>query len=260
MDHIKQVELKKDAYYFPHYSNARNDRKIQHIRRVFGSQGYGIYFMLLEILREQTNFKYPLNGLDDLAFDLREPKEIILSIINDFDLFTVDKTNNFFSPKLIFYLQPYLEKSERARKAAEIRWSNANAYANALPPQSKSSAKGDASKGEESKLKKTKVEISIDFYQNQIESLNGEKYSKEYQMIYDYISGKNDLERPLNEVFQFPDQLTYKQFEKLFDKSKKKEFSFKETLMTITNKKDYWDKKTSLYLTLNGWINRSKDK
>lgn len=104
------------------------------------------------------------------------------------------------------------------------------------------------------------ISISLDFYQNQIASLNGEKYSKEYQMVFDYISGKNDLERPLDEILQFPDQLTYKQFEKLFEKSKKKEFSFKETLMTITNKKDYWDKKTSLYLTLNGWVNRSKDK
>lgn len=101
---------------------------------------------------------------------------------------------------------------------------------------------------------------NINFYRNQMESLNGEKYVKEYNMIFDYITGKNDLERQLNEILSFPEQLTYKQFEKLFDKSKKKQFSFKETLMTITNKKDYWHKKTSLYLTLNGWINRSKDK
>lgn len=101
---------------------------------------------------------------------------------------------------------------------------------------------------------------NINFYRNQIERLNGEKYVKEYKMIFDYISGKNDLERQLNEILSFPEQLTYNQFEKLFDKSKQKDFSFKETLMTITNKKDYWHKKTSLYLTLNGWINRSKNK
>ena len=56
--------MKKDAYYFPHFSNARNDSKLMRIRRIFGIEGYGIYFMLLEILRDQQNFKYPLESID----------------------------------------------------------------------------------------------------------------------------------------------------------------------------------------------------
>lgn len=165
--------MKKDAYYFPHYSNARNDAKLLKLRRVLGVEGYGIYFMLLEILREQTDFKLPLKIVEELEYDLRVSKEKILSVITNFELFDVD-SEFFFSPKLVFYLQPYIESSERARVAANKRWQkvkllsefsisdyvdvtkldNANADANALHLECKSECK--ESKGEESKVKKSK--------------------------------------------------------------------------------------------------------
>ena len=46
----------KDAYYFPHDCNARNDPKILALRSVFGAEGYGVYWMLIEILREQPDY------------------------------------------------------------------------------------------------------------------------------------------------------------------------------------------------------------
>jgi hypothetical protein len=144
--------MKKDAYYFSHFSNARNDSKIIKLRRIFGIEGYGIYFMLLEVLREQTDFKLPLASVEDLSYEWHTSKEKVLSVVNDFELFEIID-NKFFSPKLIFYLQPYLEKSERAREAALIRWNNAKADANALQMQNKC----NASKVKESKVKETKV-------------------------------------------------------------------------------------------------------
>ena len=54
----------KDAYYFPHFCNARHDRKIKRVTKELGVEGYGIYFMVLEVLREQTDFKYPLSEID----------------------------------------------------------------------------------------------------------------------------------------------------------------------------------------------------
>jgi hypothetical protein len=113
--------MKKDAYYFPHYSNARNDAKLIKLRRVLGIEGYGLYFMLLEVLREQTDFQFPLNGIEDLSYEWHISKEKIISVIKDFDLFTINEWN-FFSEKLILYLQPYVEKSERATLANKIRW------------------------------------------------------------------------------------------------------------------------------------------
>ena len=146
--------MKKDAYYFPHYSNARNDSKVLKIRRVLGLEGYAIYFMLLEVLRDQKDFKYPIDGIDDLAYEWHTSKEKIGSVIHGFDLFTI-QDNLFFSINFIQYMQPYIEKSERARLAAKKRWDNANAYANALPEHSSSNAK----RGEENKVKESKEDI-----------------------------------------------------------------------------------------------------
>lgn len=46
----------KDAYFFSHDCNARNDPKILALRSVYGAEGYGVYFMLVEILREQPEY------------------------------------------------------------------------------------------------------------------------------------------------------------------------------------------------------------
>lgn len=116
--------------YFPHDSNARSDRKIIKLRRIHGWAGYGIYFALIEILREQPDFKYPLSQISELEYELRESKEIITSIITNFDLFHIDEQKNFFSISLVTRLQPFLEKSKRAIEANRIRWDNAKLLLN----------------------------------------------------------------------------------------------------------------------------------
>lgn len=149
--------MKKDAYYFPHFSNARNDAKLLKLRRILGIEGYGIYFMLLEVLRDQTDFKLPLASIDDLEFEFRISKEKILAVVTNFQLFEIID-DKFFSPKMMLYLQPYLEKTERARLAANKRWysirndanADANAYTNAY-----------ASKGKESKVNKVNKESKV---------------------------------------------------------------------------------------------------
>ena len=32
--------MNKDAFYFPHFSNARNDRKLRRVRKELGIEGY----------------------------------------------------------------------------------------------------------------------------------------------------------------------------------------------------------------------------
>ena len=144
--------MEKSLSYFPHFSNARSDSKILRLRRLLSFEGYAIYFMLLEVLREQTDFKYPLDMIDELCFDFRTEREKVMAVINNFDLFDIDDAGKFFSPKQIFYLMPYIEKSERAKAAAEIRWGkvkalkSANVDANAMQMHSKCNTNADASK------------------------------------------------------------------------------------------------------------------
>ena len=167
--------MKKDAFYFPHFSNARHDRKLKRVQKDLGIEGYGIYFMLLEVLREQMNFKYPLSDVDLLADEFNCSEVKIKTIISKYDLFNIDESSNFFSIKQVQYLQPYIDASARASDAARIRWgkakeqlgvSDANAYANALPMHCDSNAdamQGEESKGEESKPNKNKEQTILNF-------------------------------------------------------------------------------------------------
>jgi DnaD/phage-associated family protein len=117
--------MKKDAFYFPHYSNARHDRKIQRLCKDLGVEGYGIYFMILEILREQLDFRYPMKDLDLISDELKTSIAKVEAVINVYDLFEVDQAGNFFSPKFVVYLQPWLQKKEQMRKAVNARWEKA---------------------------------------------------------------------------------------------------------------------------------------
>lgn len=148
--------MKKDAYYFPHFSNARHDRKLKRVIKDLGIEGYGIYFMVLEVLRDQQDFKYPLQDIDLLADEFGTSESKLRVVVTNYDLFQVDTENNFFSMKQMLYMQPYLDKSERARKAAQLRWSGIN-DANALPNADANAMQVKESKVKESKVKEEKV-------------------------------------------------------------------------------------------------------
>lgn len=98
--------------HFPHYLNARNDRKIRKGRLQLGIEFYAIYFMILEVLAEQKNFRYPLADIDILADDFGTSIQKIQLVITQYDLFEIDPVEQFFSPAQVKALQPYLEKVE----------------------------------------------------------------------------------------------------------------------------------------------------
>jgi len=85
--------------YFPHFSSARIDRKIKRLRKDLGIEGYGIYFMLLEILREQHDYKFPLSDIDLLSDEIGTSEAKILAVINSYELFQIDESNRFFVTK-----------------------------------------------------------------------------------------------------------------------------------------------------------------
>ncbi len=175
--------MKKDAYHFPHFCNARHDRKIRRIRKELGLEGYGIFFMLLEVLREQTDFKFPLHDIDLLADDFGTSPQKVEIVIKKYDLFNLDKDGKFFSTKLLMYLQPYFEKSERARIAANTRWNNANALLG--------HSKCNASKVKESKVKNSNRGNFIPPLIDEIKDYcNSRKNSVDPQKWHDWYSAK----------------------------------------------------------------------
>ena len=85
----------KKTNYFSHDSNARNDDKILAIRMKFGAEGYGIYFMLLERLREDSKYM-SIRDYNMIAFDFRTSVDKIKSIVEDFGLFIFTEDEKYF--------------------------------------------------------------------------------------------------------------------------------------------------------------------
>lgn len=109
----------KEAYYFSHDYNARNDIKIKKLLAKHGYYGYGLFWAIIEELYNNEN-QLPLD-CDFLAYDLRAESEIIESIINDFDLFILSK-NTFGSRSVQQRLDKRNKVSEKAKEAINKRW------------------------------------------------------------------------------------------------------------------------------------------
>ena len=104
----------KDAYYFSHDSNARQDDKIIALRMKHGWEGYGIYWAIIEKLRDASGYSC-VKDYNIIAFDLRTDAAKIKSIIEDFGLFITDK-DSFYSRSLTARMSP----RDEAKKSASI--------------------------------------------------------------------------------------------------------------------------------------------
>jgi hypothetical protein len=208
----------KEAYYFSHDSNARHDPKILLLRSVYGSEGYGWYWILVETLREQADFtldkqgKYSFNAL---ALQMHCNKDTAEKFVNDcieeFELFDTDG-DKFWSNSLLRRMAMKEELSQKRKKAAEQRWSKKEEDTNDMQKDSISNA--DGMQGKEKKENKKKkvnknkyadyVSMTLEEYQKlqvqfgedgtkeRVEELNlykgsaGKKYNSDYLTILNW--------------------------------------------------------------------------
>ncbi len=117
--------MNKETYYFSHDYNARHDPKIKKLIIKHGFAGIGMYWYIVEMLYEQNGYLL-LSDCECIAYDMRTKCERIMSVINDFGLFSKD-TEKFWSESILRRLNMRKEKSEKASKSASYRWKNANA-------------------------------------------------------------------------------------------------------------------------------------
>lgn len=102
--------MKKDAFYFPHDSNAKDDPKCVLLIDQLGCEGYGIYWILIEILREQPEYSYPIALLPSLAKRYGTSFEKIKAVVCNYGLFIVKDDIIFFSESLIRRMKPLEDK------------------------------------------------------------------------------------------------------------------------------------------------------
>jgi len=179
-----RVSQMKEAYYFPHDANARHDPSVLAMRSVYGMEGYGRFWVLIEMLREQTDYKLQITKYtwDALAMQMQctaeEAQKFVSDCINEFNLLRSDG-EFIWSESLIRRMEGRSSKSEKARKAAYARWSkrkgeaqenqgfehhaegNANADANADADAMQRHCDSNAIKEKKIKEKEKKGEESI---------------------------------------------------------------------------------------------------
>ena len=199
--------MEKEAFYFPHFCNARHDRKIRRLRKELGTEGYGIYFMLLETLREQQDLMYPLEDLDLLAEEFNVSEAKVRVAICNYGLFEIDEEQKFFSPKMLVYLEPYFKMKEQRKiagqKSADKRKSIEISTTVQQPFNDRSTkeSKVNESKEKESKVNEIKVEYSL------VEMLSPyiADLGIEYNNFYSYWAEKNNKGKERWQVEKFFD-------------------------------------------------------
>lgn len=134
--------MKDNSYYFKHDCNARQDEKILALRMKHGWEGYGLYWALIERLRESANYSCVCD-YNLIAYDLRSDANKIKSIIEDFRLFDFATDENrgklLYSKRLLedMYLKDDAReaKVEAGKKGAEAKKKKADPKQCSSTPQ-----------------------------------------------------------------------------------------------------------------------------
>ena len=156
--------------YFSHDSNARNSDKLMKVRMKLGAEGYGIFFMLIERLREEEGYKSTID-YDALAFDLRVEPEKVKQVVENYDLFKITEDGKYFysdsfNERMEMMDAKRKKRAEAGKKGAEKRWenrqndSNANGNAIAMPKQSQCDTNGELMAFDGNKIKLNKIKLN----------------------------------------------------------------------------------------------------
>lgn len=148
----------KDAYYFSHDSNARHDLKIQALRSVYGIKGYGMYWIIIEMMRDSSDYSLPYNQKfaylalsRELESTVDEVKVFINDCIYEFGLF-ICNDNEFWSDSLKRRMELYDSKRAVNRE---------NGKKGGRPPKIKIEESSDLIVPEKIKKQSTKKQVEL---------------------------------------------------------------------------------------------------
>lgn len=107
--------MSKDAYWFRHDANARNDPKMCRLLMIGGQAAKGSYWDIVEILRESDDYKISIETIDAVMFACRMPSDVIDQMV-EVGLISKDDTH-IWSESLMRRMANYNELLEKRRNA-----------------------------------------------------------------------------------------------------------------------------------------------
>ena len=107
--------------YFPLESNAYRVGKSGQLRRQMGTAGFGLYVMVLSHLRDCPDCTAELD-YDALGYELHEDPALVRRVVEDFDLFLLDREHGTFTAEAL------REVAAAARPRARSKRNNAERH------------------------------------------------------------------------------------------------------------------------------------
>mgnify|MGYP003305123571 CR=1 FL=1 len=199
--------------YFSHDSNARDDEKILAMRIDLGWEAYGLYWALIEMLRDASDYMLKAN-FKVLAFSLHTTPDLIQQIICNYGLFSFSEDQqSFFSSSLTKRMEEKEVLSKKRRASAGNRWgktsaddANAeqvecNCNANAMQMHSKSDANAEQMHPQ-IKINKIKVKESKEYSSPRTREGASAPSEEEKDEFYKIFFWRN-LKDPTSELQRF---------------------------------------------------------
>lgn len=186
--------------YFSHDSNARNSDKLIKLRMRHKAAGYGVYFMILERLREEPEYM-SVKDYNMIAFDLREDASLIKSVVEDFGLFVFTEDGKYFysesfKRRMEIKDEKIKKRVEAGKKGLEKRWGNGKSVANAT--ENDSNAIANATENDSKKRKEKKSKESLSSERDKKSAPEGASRSPDHPGFH-----SEKVEKPLDECKAF---------------------------------------------------------
>ena len=106
--------------YFPLESNAYRVGNSGKLRRKMGCAGFGLYVMVLSHLRDCPDFTTALD-YEALAFEFQESETSLRHVVEDFDLFLIDREENTFTASVLQDMSDLVSRRRPWRRSDEER-------------------------------------------------------------------------------------------------------------------------------------------
>lgn len=106
--------------YFPLESNAYRVGNSGKLRRKMGCAGFGLYVMVLSHLRDCPDFTTALD-YEALAFEFQESKTSLRHVVEDFDLFLIDREAGTFTASVLQDMSDLVSRRRPWRRSDEER-------------------------------------------------------------------------------------------------------------------------------------------
>lgn len=152
--------MNKKSPAFIHDSDAHSDPKVVNMMLDLKAEGYGIYWVIIEMLRTQKDQKMPFSNCLAIAYQAHAKVDIIEKVIKNYMLFEFDQ-KYFWSESLIDRVKAYDIKCSHLRVNAQK-----GGLAKAKHLLSKSASKANITKAKLIEAKETKEAEEISRYEN----------------------------------------------------------------------------------------------